>query len=148
MAYLSNEFKDLYKGETKGLMKKYSKIFVANRTEGKRLTQPGLICHMVISPEMGSKNLMVGYLTLAPKGKTKPNIHPNSEEAFYITKGSGVIKVDGEIKEVKEGDLIFIPENTWHEFENTGDETMEWVLMLSPPPSAKEYQKSPWEIKG
>ncbi|MBS7651467.1 cupin domain-containing protein, partial [Candidatus Bathyarchaeota archaeon] len=89
----------------------------------------------------------VGYLVLEAKSRTKPNIHPNSEEAFYITKGKGIIKVNNEARNVEKGDVIFIPKNVWHEFENTEDEPMEWVLIISPPPSEEEYKSSPWKIE-
>jgi len=127
---------------------KRQKLFVSEKFAGKKLTQKDAICNIIISPEIGSKNLTVGYLVLAPKGKTKPNIHPNSEEVFYITRGKGIIKVDDEQKEVEEGDFVFIPSNVWHEFENTEEIPMEWVLILSPPTSSEEYKNSPWKTEG
>ena len=107
-----------------------SDIFVT-RKDGTRVgTGPGYIHYTLINPDMaGTKNLTVSYLDVSPGARTLPAKHPNTEEVFYITRGSGTMKVDGETREVRKGDAIFISANLWHQFENTGREPMEWVCI-------------------
>lgn len=99
----------------------------------------------LITPKTaGSKNVDLGILRLQPKKKTIPNIHPESEELFYILKGKGTLTVDRETKQIKAGQGVYIPPNVTHTFENTGEEVMEFLLILCPPQSGEEIKASPW----
>lgn len=99
----------------------------------------------LITPKTaGSKNVELGILQLQPKKKTIPNIHPESEELFYILKGKGTLTADHETKEIKAGQSVYIPPNLTHTFENTGEEIMEFLLILCPPQSEGEMKASPW----
>ena len=44
----------------------------------------------------------------------KKHMHKKMEEIYYITKGEGILVLGEEELEVKEGDTIPIPKNTWH----------------------------------
>lgn len=107
-----------------------SKIFIMNRGKAEIITERGYVYYTLINPDIaGTKDLTVSYLELSPGSKTIPSIHPNTEEAFFITRGRGIITVSDQSREVQKGDAIFISKNLWHEFENTGDEPMEWLCI-------------------
>ena len=105
-------------------------IFVMSRDKAEIVTERGYVYYALINPDIaGTQQLAVSYLELSPGSKTIPAIHPNTEEAFYITRGRGIITVSNQSREVQKGDAIFISKNLWHQFENAGDEPMEWLCI-------------------
>ncbi len=50
----------------------------------------------------------------------RPHYQKVSDEIYYILRGQGTITVDGEKRDLKEGDVISIPKGKVHGFENTG----------------------------
>ncbi len=56
--------------------------------------------------------------------------HNDKEQTFYVLSGSGYVTVDGETKEVKPGDVVFVPFNTPHTTE-ASDETLTYLCMNS-----------------
>jgi mannose-6-phosphate isomerase-like protein (cupin superfamily) len=122
------------------------KLKTIKKEKGIRLEQKGSIAWMLLNPEtVGSKNMDLGILQLESNNKTKPNIHPSSEEMFYILKGHGRIIVENESTDIEPGLAIYIPQNVEHTFENTGTEPMVFLLMHAPPETKEEVKRSPWK---
>ncbi|MEM1156837.1 MAG: cupin domain-containing protein [Verrucomicrobiota bacterium] len=65
-------------------------------------------------------------------GSTAEHYHPNSEEIYYILKGSGKIKIGEEFREVSELDGIAIPPGAPHKIWNTGDMELVLLCMCAP----------------
>ena len=55
-----------------------------------------------------------------------------------IVRGRGRMEVAGDVEEVGEGDLVFIPPATDHGITNDGTETLVYVSAASPPVSMEE----------
>jgi len=53
--------------------------------------------------------------TLAPGQATTRHYHALSEEIYLLVGGGGTMELDGETREVAEGDAILIPPGAWHE---------------------------------
>src|SRR5437763_14242675 len=53
---------------------------------------------------------------------TQEHFHPQAEEIYYITHGTGRIRIEGETRDVKPGDAIAIPPGKKHKLLNTGEE--------------------------
>src|SRR5262245_51378867 len=58
---------------------------------------------------------------LPPGATVAPHHHEVIEEIYYILEGAGVMKMDDEEREVREGDAIHIPRFARHALTNTGD---------------------------
>jgi quercetin dioxygenase-like cupin family protein len=57
--------------------------------------------------------------------------HTNTvEHEQYVLGGRAKIGIDNEIHEVKKGDVVFIPENVPHWYQNIGDETFEFLCIV------------------
>jgi mannose-6-phosphate isomerase-like protein (cupin superfamily) len=59
-----------------------------------------------------------------------PNLkreHNNHEEIFYIINGTGKIKIGNEEARLRDGDIIYIPENTTHSIINDGEEMLKFL---------------------
>jgi quercetin dioxygenase-like cupin family protein len=53
--------------------------------------------------------------TLTPGQSTMRHYHALSEEIYLLIGGAGTMEIDGETREVAEGDAILIPPGAWHE---------------------------------
>jgi mannose-6-phosphate isomerase-like protein (cupin superfamily) len=63
---------------------------------------------------------------------TQEHYHIQTEEIYYITHGSGRIRIDGETREVKVGDAIAILPGQKHKLWNTGQETLRLLCTCAP----------------
>jgi mannose-6-phosphate isomerase-like protein (cupin superfamily) len=71
--------------------------------------------------------------TLEPDQATERHYHRATEEIYLVTKGSGLMEVDGETRAVRPGDAILIPPGTWHSLENNGSSDLRILCCCSPP---------------
>ena len=69
---------------------------------------------------------------VTPGRKMRVHKHLNNEELIFIHKGQGALTLDEQLVEVKTGDVVFVPRNTWHGLDNTGDENLLMVFQYSP----------------
>ena len=53
--------------------------------------------------------------TLVPGQSTRRHYHALSEEIYLLVGGGGTMELDGETREVGEGDAILISPRAWHE---------------------------------
>ena len=68
-----------------------------------------------------------------PKGaSTQEHYHIKTEEIYFITQGSGRMRIEAELAEVKAGDAIAIPPGKRHKLWNTGNETLKLLCCCSP----------------
>ena len=69
---------------------------------------------------------------LSAGGSTQEHYHPQAEEIYYITAGTGRIRIDGETRDVKPGDAIAIPPGKRHKLWNTGADTLRLLCCCAP----------------
>jgi quercetin dioxygenase-like cupin family protein len=55
--------------------------------------------------------------TLVPGQSTVRHYHALSEEIYLLVGGGGTMELDGETRDVSEGDAILIPPGAWHELQ-------------------------------
>ena len=65
-------------------------------------------------------------------GSTQEHYHPRAEEIYYITAGTGRMRIEAETREVKEGDAIAIPPGKKHKLWNTGGEILKLLCCCAP----------------
>ncbi len=65
-------------------------------------------------------------------GSTMEHYHAKTEEIYYITHGTGRMRIEGEEREVKPGDAIAIPPGKKHKLFNTGQETLRLLCCCAP----------------
>ncbi len=56
-----------------------------------------------------------------------------SSEVYFILRGKGVIHIDDETAEVKEGHIIYIPPGAIQRIKNTGNEDLVFLCIVCPP---------------
>ena len=69
----------------------------------------------------------VSYAKLQPHHSYEPHHHADHEEVYYIINGTGKIKMGNEETGLRDGDIIYIPENTTHSIINDGEETIDFL---------------------
>jgi mannose-6-phosphate isomerase-like protein (cupin superfamily) len=60
-------------------------------------------------------------------------IHPSTDQIIFVTEGEGVAILDGDTKQIKEHDVIFVPAGVMHNFRNVGDEDLKLFTVYAPP---------------
>lgn len=69
---------------------------------------------------------------LEPGASTQEHYHIKTEEIYYITHGTGEIRIDGEARPVAVGDAIAIRPGQKHKLWNTGGETLRLLCCCAP----------------
>jgi mannose-6-phosphate isomerase-like protein (cupin superfamily) len=67
-----------------------------------------------------------------PGSRMRIHKHLNNDELIFIHKGQGTLTLDEESIEVKAGDVVFVPRDTWHGLHNTGKENLQMCFQYSP----------------
>jgi mannose-6-phosphate isomerase-like protein (cupin superfamily) len=65
-------------------------------------------------------------------GATQEHYHAQTEEIYYVTHGTGRIRIEGEERAVCAGDAIAIPPGARHKLWNTGTETLRLLCCCAP----------------
>src|SRR5690349_20137117 len=78
------------------------------------------------------RNQSLAEARLPVGGSTQEHYHPKAEEIYYITHGTGRMRIESELREVKSGDAIAIPPGQKHKLWNTGAETLRLLCCCAP----------------
>lgn len=81
-----------------------------------------------------------GYVVIEEGGGIPAHDHPNAE-SYTILKGAGLMEVDGERQEVKEGDCVFIPSGHAHSLENRGEEELHMMFVYAPGKAVEHWEQ-------
>ena len=65
-------------------------------------------------------------------GATTEHYHRQTEEIYYLTHGTGRLRIDGEERDVRAGDAIAIPPGARHKLWNTGTEPLRLLCCCAP----------------
>lgn len=78
------------------------------------------------------RNQSLAEARLPAGASTQEHCHPKAEEIYYITHGTGRMRIEGEMREVKPGDAIAIPPGKKHKLWNTGAEVLCLLCCCAP----------------
>ena len=78
------------------------------------------------------RNQSLAEARIPAGGSTQEHYHPRAEEIYFITAGTGRMRIEGETREVKPGDAIAIPSGQRHKLWNTGAETLRLLCCCAP----------------
>ena len=78
------------------------------------------------------RNQSLAEARLPAGGATQEHFHPRAEEIYYITHGTGKIRIENETREVRAGDAIAIPPGRKHKLWNTGEEILRLLCCCAP----------------
>ncbi len=81
----------------------------------------------------GNKAAVVSLVEIRPGGKAEPDVHPGSEQMFFIISGKVKAHVSGEDFDVEPNSLLFVPDGALHSMEVAGEEVLRMVVITAPP---------------
>jgi quercetin dioxygenase-like cupin family protein len=120
-----------------------------NETEVEKL--PGKTHHWYCKPGMVKETgLMFVRAHLPPGEAHKFHYHPQMEEILYILSGTAEQWVEGEKRMMRAGDSLYLPARVVHGTYNTGNETLDFLAILSPansegPVTIEVGDQEPWK---
>ena len=110
-------------------------IFTNHRVERKEKAAGGK-GHLIIEHLLGPDQLkdqcgMFAHVVIEPNCSLGYHEHHGNGEAYYITRGTGKYSDNGNIVQVKAGDVVFCPDGEGHGIENTSaDENLEFTALI------------------
>jgi mannose-6-phosphate isomerase-like protein (cupin superfamily) len=79
-----------------------------------------------------ARNQSLAEATIPAGGATTAHHHHLTEELYLVTSGTGRLVIDGEEREVGEGDCALIPPGAVHKLFNTGEQPLRIVCACAP----------------
>lgn len=94
----------------------------------------------LVNPERGSDDVVFWLTSIGPGGQDYWHEHHDSEQLIFVRDGEGTIRLsqpnDKETQEthdISAGSFVYLPRNTYHQVTNTGDESLELIVIWAPP---------------
>jgi quercetin dioxygenase-like cupin family protein len=74
---------------------------------------------LITSDTVGAQSTVFGITVFPPEAKHDIHRHPHAEETEYLVEGEGIARVGDNDVLLRAGEIVFVPENAYHGFENT-----------------------------
>ena len=78
------------------------------------------------------RNQSLAEARLPEGASTQEHFHPKAEEIYFITHGTGRMRIESEVRDVRHGDAIAIPPGQRHKLWNTGKEPLRLLCCCAP----------------
>jgi quercetin dioxygenase-like cupin family protein len=83
----------------------------------------------LISKKDGANNFAMRLFEIQPDGYSPLHQHDWEHEVFVL-EGNGVTRDKNNENPFKQGDVFFVPPMEWHQFVNTGKETLKFLCLI------------------
>lgn len=80
----------------------------------------------------GSKNMIMGKVILKPDEEIESHVHDYSDEAFFVIKGGGILKIGNKELSLEGDKAYFVPKSQIHQIINDKDCDLELIFSSSP----------------
>ncbi len=120
-------------------------MLISNKTNTPIGKYDGFSTNLLIGEtNSGSKEISIQITDIDPNQMQFLHSH-HQQQCYYIVSGSGLMIIDDESKEVKEGDAIFIPSNSNHGIKNIGSKKL--IYLTANQAFGKERENELWPEK-
>ncbi len=75
-------------------------------------------------------------MTIPPGGEIGEEVHPDVDQILTFVSGVGEARVNGDTKQIAQGDLVAVPAGTKHNFLNKGPNPLVLYTIYGPPQHA------------
>jgi quercetin dioxygenase-like cupin family protein len=89
----------------------------------------GCTVRVGISVEDGAEQLAMRIVEIDPEGYSPCRSKPH-EQAIFVVKGCGAVKVKESERTIGKDDVLFLPAGQEYQFKNTGDEKLTLVITI------------------
>jgi mannose-6-phosphate isomerase-like protein (cupin superfamily) len=84
-----------------------------------------------VSPVQAT-NFAMGFVTLDPDGGQVPWHNQEQEEVYFVIEGVGEMCLGDEVREVRAGQLVYIPSGVFHQLSNKGSTPLKMIYCYGP----------------
>lgn len=118
---------------------------IIQKEEAPQYVRDGIRSFLLVAEStIGAQKITTTLVEMEPGGIQKPHNHEN-EQCYMVIEGSGVMEVDGVKATICSGETVFIPTNSVHSLENTGETTLRYISAASPT-FGKENEQELWPL--
>jgi mannose-6-phosphate isomerase-like protein (cupin superfamily) len=97
------------------------------------VTKDGSIIRELLAHRNSSiANQSLAEATVPPGVRTQRHHHPKTEEIYYILRGTGIMEIEGQLRQVVPGDAIAIGPGKSHRIENSGTVDLVFLCCCAP----------------
>ncbi|MHC4992677.1 MAG: cupin domain-containing protein [Planctomycetota bacterium] len=89
----------------------------------------GVQMRLMVGRADGAPSFSMRHFTVEPGGHTPRHSHDYEHEVFVV-EGRGQVEHDGEMRDIAEGDALFIEPNALHQFTNTSDRPLKFLCLV------------------
>jgi mannose-6-phosphate isomerase-like protein (cupin superfamily) len=82
------------------------------------------------------KHTQLVIMTIPPGGEIGEEVHDGIDQILTFVSGTGEAIIDGERREVTQGDLVVVPSGARHNFRNAGPNPLVLYTVYGPPEHA------------
>lgn len=111
---------------------KVQSITSHNANEVKMDGATGAKMRMLIGPDEKAPNFHMRHFEVEPGGHTPHHQH-DYEHEIIILNGSGIAKSEQGERQFSAGDIIYVPANEMHQFQNPGSDPLEFICLIPAP---------------
>ena len=79
-----------------------------------------------------AESFSMGYVTLDPNGGQVPWHNQEQEEIYFVIEGEGEMCLGEEVRELRTGQLVYIPPGVFHQLSNRGDTPLKMIYCYGP----------------
>ncbi len=92
----------------------------------------GVRMRMLIGPAEKADNFHMRHFEVQPAGCTPHHAH-DFEHEVLILKGEGIVKSTEGDRPIKAGDVVWVPPDEKHQFQNAGNQPLEFICLIPAP---------------
>ena len=89
----------------------------------------GVSMRLMVGRTDGAPTFSMRHFTVEVGGCTPRHSH-NYEHEVYVEGGAGRIEQDGDFRDLRGGDVVFVAPNVTHQFTNTGGEPFTFICLV------------------
>jgi mannose-6-phosphate isomerase-like protein (cupin superfamily) len=104
----------------------YAKTEAFTTADGSQIRE---LMHPNFSP---ARNQSLAEATLLPGQATAEHYHPLAEEIYFILRGQGTLRIEGEMRDMVPGDAALIPPGAKHKIWNSGADELVFLCCCAP----------------
>jgi quercetin dioxygenase-like cupin family protein len=104
----------------------------AQEVQGKPVEMDGasaVTMRMMVGRADGAPHFAMRHFTVAPGGHTPRHSH-DYEHEIYVVEGAGRVEQDGEFRDLKAGDVVYVKANATHQFVNAGPVPFKFLCLV------------------
>ena len=107
---------------------------VVKLTDINEMKGEGFTLWQLINPNtVESKNAMLFVVTIEPRGTIPVHKHGPADVSIYVLEGQGVFSVDEEKQIIEPETALYVPIGAGIGLENIGENTLRFIVAISPP---------------